>query len=102
MTLGIKDSNADISSIIQKVPKVKEVKKQEDLYRIKLVDGEETAPSIIEALRREGYTISRLSLTKPTLDEVYLEYTGRSMRAEEESRENFSRQRMTMRRARGM
>jgi ABC-2 type transport system ATP-binding protein len=102
MTLGIKDSNADISSIIQKIPKVKEVKKQEDLYRIKLVDGEETAPSIIEALRREGYTISRLSLTKPTLDEVYLEYTGRSMRAEEESRENFSRQRMTMRRARGM
>ena len=102
MTFGIKDSNADISSIIQKIPKVKEVKKQEDLYRIKLVDGEETAPSIIEALRREGYTISRLSLTKPTLDEVYLEYTGRSMRAEEESRENFSRQRMTMRRARGM
>ena len=102
MTLGIKDSNADISSIIQKIPKVKEVKKQEDLYRIKLVDGEETAPSIIEALRREGYTISQLSLTKPTLDEVYLEYTGRSMRAEEESRENFSRQRMTMRRARGM
>ena len=102
MTLGIKDSNADISSIIQKIPKVKEVKKQENLYRIKLVDGEETAPSIIEALRREGYAISRLSLTKPTLDEVYLEYTGRSMRAEEESRENFSRQRMTMRRARGM
>jgi ABC-2 type transport system ATP-binding protein len=102
MTLCIKDSNADISSIIQKIPKVKEVKKQENLYRIKLVDGEETAPSIIEALRREGYTISRLSLTKPTLDEVYLEYTGRSMRAEEESRENFSRQRMTMRRARGM
>lgn len=102
MTLGIKDSNADISSIIQKIPKVKEVKKQEDLYRIKLVDGEVTAPSIIEAVRAGGYTISRLSLTKPTLDEVYLEYTGRSMRAEEESRENFSRQRMTMRRARGM
>jgi ABC-2 type transport system ATP-binding protein len=102
MTLGIKNSNADISSIIQKIPKVKEVKKQENLYRIKLVDGEETAPSIIEALRREGYAISRLSLTKPTLDEVYLEYTGRSMRTEEESRENFSRQRMTMRRARGM
>jgi ABC-2 type transport system ATP-binding protein len=102
MTLGIKNSNADISSIIQKVPKVKEVKKQEELYRIKLVDGEETAPSIIEAVRAGGYAISRLSLTKPTLDEVYLEYTGRSMRAEEESRENFSRQRMTMQRARGM
>jgi len=102
MTLGIKDNNADISSIIQKVSKVKEVKKQEGLYRIKVIDGEETAPSIIEAVRAKGYSISRLSLTKPTLDEVYLEYTGKSMRAEEESKEDFRRQRMTMQRARGM
>jgi len=100
MTIGIKDSNTDISDVIQNVPKVKEVKKQDDLYRIKLLDGEETAPSIIEALRAGGYSISRLSLTKPTLDEVYLEYTGRSMRAEEESKESFRRQRFTMRRAR--
>jgi len=100
MTIGIKDSNADISDVIQNVPKVKEVKKQDGLYRIKLLDGEETAPSIIEALRAGGYSISRLSLTKPTLDEVYLEYTGRSMRAEEESKESFRRQRFTMRRAR--
>ena len=100
MTLGIKDNNIDISNIIQQVPNVKEVKKQDDLYRIKVVNGEETAPSIIEAVRVAGYAISRLSLTKPTLDEVYLEYTGKSMRAEEESKENFRSQRMTMARAR--
>jgi hypothetical protein len=34
------------------------------------------------------------------LNEVYLEYTGKSMRDAEESREAFAAQRMTMRRAR--
>jgi ABC-2 type transport system ATP-binding protein len=101
MTLSIKDADADISSIIQKVPKVKEVKKQDGTYRIKVADGEETAPTILDAIRAQGYSVTRLSLTKPTLDEVYLEYTGRTLREEEESKESMFRQRATMRRARG-
>jgi len=101
MALSIEDSNIDISSTIAAVPRVKEVKKQDGTYRIKLEDGEETAPSIIEAIRSDGHKVTRLSLTKPTLDEVYLEYTGKTMREEEESSEAMFRQRVTMRRARG-
>lgn len=101
MTLSIKDDKTDITPVIQKVPKVKEVKKQDGTYRIKVFDGEETAPTILDAIRSEGQSVTRLSLTKPTLDEVYLEYTGKSLREEEESREAAFRQRATMRRARG-
>jgi ABC-2 type transport system ATP-binding protein len=101
MTVSIKDGNVDISNIIKKVPRVKEVKKQDSTYRIKVEEGEETAPTVLDAIRAEGHTVTRLSLTKPTLDEVYLEYTGRSMREEEESKEAAFRQRATMRRARG-
>lgn len=101
MTLSIKDSNADITQVIQNVPRVKEVKKQDGTYRIKLEEGEETAPTVLDAVRNVGHSVTRLSLTKPTLDEVYLEYTGKSMREEEESKEAMFRQRVTMRRARG-
>ena len=101
MTLDIKENNKDISEIIKRVPRVKEVKKQDSTYRVKVEDGEETAPTVLDAIRAEGYKVTRLSLTKPTLDEVYLEYTGRSMREEEESRDAAFRQRVTMRRARG-
>jgi ABC-2 type transport system ATP-binding protein len=101
MTLSIKDANADISDVIEKVPRVKEVKKQDGTYRIKVEDGEETAPTILDTIRAEGHQVTRLSLTKPTLDEVYLEYTGKSMREEEEAKENIFSQRITMRRARG-
>jgi ABC-2 type transport system ATP-binding protein len=100
ITLAIKE-NEDVSRLIQKVEHVKEVRKEDGSYRIKAELGEITTPFVIEALRKNGYTVTRLSLTEPTLNEVYLEYTGKSMRDAEESREaNFSR-RITMRRARG-
>jgi len=99
ITLSIKE-DADVSELIQKSEHVKDVKKEGGSYRIKAEYGEMTAPFIIEALRKKGYTVTKLSLTEPTLNEVYLEYTGKSMRDAEESREAFAAQRMTMRRAR--
>lgn len=98
ITLGIKEE-ADVSELIQSIEHVKDVKKEDGSYRVKAESGEVTAPLIIETLRRKGYTVTKLSLTEPTLNEVYLEYTGKSMRDAEESKEAFASQRMTMRRA---
>lgn len=99
ITLSIKE-NEDVSELIKKVENVKEVRKENGSYRIKAELGEITTPFIIESLRKKGYSVTKLSLTEPTLNEVYLEYTGKSMRDAEESREAFASQRMTMRRAR--
>ena len=99
ITLRIKE-DADVSDLIRTVENVKEVKNEDGSYRIKAEYGEVTTPFIIETLRTKGYTVTKLSLTEPTLNEVYLEYTGKSMRDTEESAEAFRAQRMTMRRAR--
>jgi ABC-2 type transport system ATP-binding protein len=99
ITISIKE-DADVTELISKIENVKDVKKENGSYRIKAEYGEVTAPFIIEALRNKGYTVSKLSLTEPTLNEVYLEYTGKSMRDAEESPEAFRTQRMTMMRAR--
>jgi len=98
ITLSIKE-DVDVTELIQKVEHVKDVEKENGSYRIKAEYGEVTAPFIIEALRKKGHTVTKLSLTEPTLNEVYLEYTGKSMRDAEESREAFAAQRMAMRRA---
>lgn len=99
--LSIRDDSTDISSIIEKVPRVKEVKRQDDTYRIKVENGEETAPDIMDTIRAKGYKVARLSLAKPTLDEVYIEFTGKSLREEEGSKDTVLRQRETMQRAEG-
>ena len=99
ITLGIQ-KDTDITDLISKIEHVKEVKKENGSYMIKSANGEVTAPLIIEALRKDGQVVTKLSLSKPTLNEVYLQYTGKSMRDAEESKDNVFRQRMTMRRAR--
>ena len=93
--------DTDITGVLKKIDHVVDVKKENDAYLIRAENCEVTAPLIIEALRRQGYVVTRLSFTKPTLNEVYLQYTGKSMRDVEESREAVNAQRMTVRRARG-
>jgi ABC-2 type transport system ATP-binding protein len=99
ITLGIQKEDQDITGLISKVKHVKEVKKENGGYTIKSSNGELTAPLIIEALRNNGHVVTKLSLTKPTLNEVYLQFTGKSMRDAEE-RDGVSHQRIAMGRAR--
>jgi len=99
ITISIKE-DVDVSGIIRGVEHVKDLRNENGSYRIKAEFGEVTAPLIIEALRKNGCTVTKLSLSEPTLNEVYLEYTGRSIRDAEESKEAFRTQRMTLRRAR--
>jgi ABC-2 type transport system ATP-binding protein len=99
ITLSIQ-KDTDITELVKKIPHVKDVKKENGSYMIKSENGEVTAPLIIEALRKEGHVVTKLFLTKPTLNEVYLQYTGKSMRdAADESRESMFVQRARMRRS---
>ncbi|MHB2037069.1 MAG: ATP-binding cassette domain-containing protein, partial [Nitrososphaerales archaeon] len=78
IVVGVQESTPDISRDISQLKLVKDVKKTENEYRIKAEKGEEASPQIMDLIRSKGLHVSKISLTKPTLDEVYLEYTGRS------------------------
>jgi ABC-2 type transport system ATP-binding protein len=67
---------------------------------VKAEFGEEVAVAIIELLRSKGYHVTRISLAKPSMDDVYLEYTGRSIREEKADEQRMLAVRRTMRRAR--
>jgi len=78
-----------------------EVKKFQDGIRIKVKNGEEKAPTILEVLMKNGIKVTRMSITEPTMDEVYMEITGKSLRDEEASSQEMFAFRRTLRRARG-
>jgi len=78
----VQDGVADLSPAIRAIPNVVDVRRTDSDYRIKTLLGEETAPSVMEALRLAGAKVTKISIAKPSLDQVYLEYTGRSIREE--------------------
>lgn len=100
ITIGVAESGPDISTDIAKIPLVKDVKKNGNQYRIKAEVGEEASIQVIDTVRSKGLHVTTISLTKPTLDEVYLELTGRTLREEEANRQQMFSQRVTMMRAR--
>jgi ABC-2 type transport system ATP-binding protein len=100
IVVGVKESEPDISSDIAQIKLVRDVKKNDNTYRIKAELGEEASPRITDLFRSKGLHVTKVSLTKPTLDEAYLEFTGRSLREEEVDKLQLFRQRATIRRAR--
>jgi ABC-2 type transport system ATP-binding protein len=100
IVVSVKESEPDISSDIAQIKLVTSVKKNDSTYRIKAELGEEASPQITDLIRSKGLHVTKVSLTKPTLDEAYLEFTGRSLREEEVDKLQMFRQRVTMRRAR--
>ena len=81
-------SDVDISKTIAEIDGVREVKKDKEWYRIKVGRGEKAIPRIMATIADLGVTISSVSLTKPSLDDVFLEYTGKRIRDAEEANAN--------------
>jgi len=88
-------------SMLRQDESIREVTSKGSTIRIKAANGEETAPRIMDMVRSAGGRLIRISMTAPTMDEVYLDLTGRSIREEEGDKEDAVRRRMMMRRSRG-
>jgi ABC-2 type transport system ATP-binding protein len=73
----------DITDFLRALPDVSDVVKKDQAYRIKLPRTEKALPAIVEGVTKKGLEIKEISFTKPTLDEVFLEITGKSMRDED-------------------
>ena len=82
------------------IPNVKQVLPVNGGYRLTVANGEETAPLVLDAIRAHDLKATKISIAKPTLDEVYLARTGRTLRDEQGSSEDAFRQRVVTRRAR--
>ena len=87
--------------LIKGLPEVRQVKSHVEEYIVIAENGELTVPKIFEVIRDTGMKITKITVKRPALDDVYLHFTGRGLRHEiEGSKEEGFRQRMVMRRAR--
>ena len=79
------EGDMDFSPAIQGIPGILEVRKDSAEYRVKVLKGDTAMPAVLKAVNEAGGTVSTVSLQRPNMDQVFLEYTGRSLRDAEQS-----------------
>jgi ABC-2 type transport system ATP-binding protein len=62
----------------------------EDELAIYVKKGESAAPAIMRLLSNRGIEVETLSVSRPSLDDVFLKYTGHTIRAEEGAATTFA------------
>ncbi len=80
LSISVTDG-ADLTNFLEEVQDVKEVMKLGlSSYRIKVPRVEKALPEIVDGVVQRGLKISDISFTRPTLDQVFLQVTGRKLR----------------------
>lgn len=73
-------ADAVVSRVLEGQGVVRSLAQERDCLRISVDNGEVALPRIMRALDQEDIAISSISLSTATLDDVFLEKTGRSLR----------------------
>ena len=100
LAIELVDSPLDLTDFFKSIPDVSEVTRTDQTYRMKLPRTENALPVIVEGVLKKNIQIKDISFTKPTLDQVFLEVTGKSMRDEEASESDSVVQNFMMERTR--
>jgi ABC-2 type transport system ATP-binding protein len=66
--------------LLRAQPFVRELGSEDERIRLYVDDGGAALPELLRLLDREGIGLRSLSLSEPTLDDVFLRQTGRSLR----------------------
>ncbi|RLF52010.1 MAG: ABC transporter ATP-binding protein [Thermoplasmata archaeon] len=82
ITLSCTDADRFVK-ILENEKWVEKIKRHEGLVTFGVEKGDEKIPEIIEIARKQDIKIKSISVRKPTLDDVFLSYTGRTIRDEE-------------------
>jgi len=73
------------ATVLRALDEVREVSADGRLLRSRVANGARAVPTILAALDGRGIAVESVTMHRPSLDDVYLHYTGRDFRAEDEA-----------------
>ncbi|MCI0713097.1 MAG: ATP-binding cassette domain-containing protein [Chloroflexi bacterium] len=83
ISLGLETQNGAAQhahNLLNEQPYVREIHPSDGLFQLYVEHGEETLPAVLRLLDGAGLSVRTVSLSRPTLDDVFLRRTGRSLR----------------------
>jgi ABC-2 type transport system ATP-binding protein len=75
----------DAAAVVRALAEVREVTTDGHLLRSRVGNGARAVPTILGALDSRGIGVEAVTMHRPSLDDVYLHYTGRDFRSEDEA-----------------
>jgi ABC-2 type transport system ATP-binding protein len=84
ITIGVDGSGSAVLGLVGGLPFVREASQDDEtgLVRLYVDKGETAVPHLLRTLDAAGFAPSSIALHKPSLDDVFLRQTGRSLREE--------------------
>ena len=84
VTIGVDGAGVNVLTLVEAMPFVREASHDSEtgLIRLYVDRGETAVPHLLRSLDAAGYEPTSISLNKPSLDDVFLRQTGRSLREE--------------------
>ena len=82
ITLGVDGDQEQVLAIVRGQGFVREATSEDERIRLYVDQGETAVPQLIRILDGAGLRASSLTLARPSLDDVFLRQTGRSLREE--------------------
>jgi ABC-2 type transport system ATP-binding protein len=87
MTLGNLSPEADAK--LKAMPFVKNITEKDEAIRVYVEDAAKSMPVIIEELRKMNVSIDYLAIHEQSLEDVFIHYTGKTIRETEAQKVNF-------------
>jgi ABC-2 type transport system ATP-binding protein len=82
VTLGVNGSTEHVLETVRRQPFVREASGEDGVVRLYVDRGETAVVQLLRSLDAAGFEATSISLAKPSLDDVFLRQTGRSLREE--------------------
>ena len=105
ISFNLVDGKANQDTLIYQIGKiefVKEVKNKQNLITVFSTKSNEVIPKIFQASTNLEMRINSLTLKQPTLDDVFISYTGHDLRDETENKKYSRRKEFNLNRRRGI
>jgi ABC-2 type transport system ATP-binding protein len=72
-----------VAGLLESVAGVNQVQANGRALHARAADGARTVPAVLQALEARGVAVASVTVARPSLDDVYLRYAGRTFRAAE-------------------
>jgi ABC-2 type transport system ATP-binding protein len=82
VTIGVNGAGPRVLGLVEKLSFVREAGYEDGLVRLYVDRGELAVPQLLRLLDAAGFAPTSITLNKPSLDDVFLRQTGRSLREE--------------------